>query len=61
MVRGILLHEYTHIALEGEGVRILNVLVFEVVEVDLGEVGVDRDRVVRCQPVVLHAGPAVLT
>ena len=35
MVHGNLLHQYTHIALEGEGVRILNVLVFEVVKVDL--------------------------
>ena len=58
MVHGILLN--THIALEGEGVRILNVLVFEVVEVDLGEVGVDGDRVVGGEPVVLHAAAAVL-
>ena len=56
----MLFHGYTHIALEGEGVRILNVLVLEVVKVDLSEVGVDRDRVVRRQPVVLHAAPAVL-
>ena len=56
----MLFHGYTHIALEGEGVGILNVLILEVVKVDLSEVGVDRDRVVRCQPVVLHAGPAVL-
>ena len=50
----------THIALKGEGVGILNVLVLEVVEVDLGEVGVDGDRVVGGEPVVLHAAAAVL-
>ena len=54
------IHEYTHIALKGEGVGILYVLVLEVVEVDLGEVGVDGDRVVGGQPVVLHAAAAIL-
>ena len=54
------IHEYTHIALKGEGIGILDVLVLEVVEVDLGEVGVDGDRVVGGQPVVLHAAAAIL-
>ena len=47
----------THIALKGEGVGILNVLVLEVVEVNLGEVSVDGRWVMVTaagQPVVVH-------
>ena len=50
----------THVALEGEGVGVLNVFVLEVVKIDLGEVSVNGDWVVGGQPVIVHAGTALL-
>ena len=49
----------TYVALQGESVSILNVFILEIIEVDLGEVGVDGDGVVVAhagQPVVVHSG-----
>ena len=51
--------EQTYVALKGEGVGVLDVLILEVVEVDLGEVGVNGHGVVVAaagEPVVVHRG-----
>ena len=49
----------TYVALKGECVGVLNVLILEVVKVDLGEVGVNGHGVVVAaagEPVVVHRG-----